>query len=188
MLLSAIALITAFYACQDEESLTPNPSFTGEVPEKGGNGGQGGNANSDQYMIATIENQTVNFPISEVDTFGFFGSEWELNGEFDLFSLDPNARKRFSFEIYEDDWVVKEDTTYMLDSSNSYIYATYSSNSLSIDDSSLYFSDGGQIRFTLATPSGYEGTFNFTATNADDSRTISITNGRFKAVIDQDSI
>jgi hypothetical protein len=176
----AITSMTAFfYACEDDE-LTPNPLFTGEAPQNGGGGG-----NSNQFMIATIDGKTINFPISEVDTFGFFGSEWELNGEFGFFSPNPDAGKRFEFEIYEEDWVVKEDTTYFFGAGD-YIHAIYTSNTFVIDDSVVFFADTGQIRFTVAKPSGYEGTFSFTATSADDSRTVNITNGSFKAVIDQD--
>lgn len=180
--LVAIALITFLFSCEKDQSLTPNPSFN-ETPSNSNNSNGGGT--SDQFMKATVDGQSITFPICEADTFGFFGSEFELNGEFPPFSPEPFSNHRFSFEIYDPAYVIKADTTYSLDS-NAYITAIYENNLFSLEDSTVFFSKTGQIRFTVATPSGYEGTFNFTARNATDTRTVTITNGSFKAVIDPD--
>jgi hypothetical protein len=135
-----------------------------------------------QYMLATINGTPTEFPKCDADTFGYFGTEFEISGYYNLFALQPAVKSELELIVYQSDYTIKTDTFYSLDSA-SMIQGYYTSDFNGYTDTSVYYSTSGQVKFTKAGVNGYEGTFNFKATRANNSKTISINNGVFKAIL-----
>jgi len=153
---------TALFSCKDDEEEV--------VPVK------------NQYMLATINGTPTEFPKCDADTFGYFVTEFEITGYYNYFAPSPIIKNSIILNIYEEEYSLKADTIYSLDS-NSLIQGYYQSDLNSFEDSSVYYSTNGQLKFTKAGPDGYEGTFSFDASRPDNSKSVSIKNGSFKAIL-----
>ncbi len=155
---------TLFFSCEDDDD-TVEPS----TPE------------ATYFMKATIDGKLTNYPKCDLDTFGYFGNgAIDLSGYYNYFALTPLIKTSIDFDVYDLDFILKKDTSYSLDG-NSPFYATYVSDFNSLDDTSLYYSTNGQIRFSKIGPDVFEGTFSFNALRSDSTRNISVSNGSFSA-------
>lgn len=160
--LSIISIL--FFSCEKEDDdpidiTTPTPTY---------------------FMSASIGGVPTTYPKCQVDTFQFFANgDFNLSGYYNFLALTPIIKTTLDFDVYDPNFVVKKDTTYSL-ADNALFTARYTSDLNNFDDSSVYYSNGGQIRFTQIGPEIYEGTFNLIVTRSDNSKSISISNGSFK--------